>query len=399
MVRRDANVARRSRWSPPHTRSAGDQRSDPKPTDRIRGGIAPSERSPGKSGQAIFVGDVVQTRRNDSVADVQNRQNWIVKTIGKDHVILAASTDSTDLRKVTLDYAASHLHLAYATTVYGVQGETTDRSLVGPGVDAAGLYVGLTRGKAAQRRRPCGSDRELREVPARRDDATPDRGRDDREVASSSADRTPTSCAIGRRTDRHGARSSTHARLASNDQAGRSTWRDQSRTALGRADCLHPEFHLEDRTRRWRLRVRRPYRQPAGAHHGARRSDARRPSAAETDAALLDLSNVEIAALIVDPRQVTRTVEVARLDRSSGSHDGVRSAEVDHPLAAQFDCFIVRSAPRLRLWRLPFHKTSLPETAVLATCDPSPEDGMSALARSLTPPTSSRRKASIGDWS
>lgn len=41
----------------------------------------------------------------------------------------------------------SHLHLAYATTVYGVQGETTDRALVGPGVDAAGLYVGLTRGK------------------------------------------------------------------------------------------------------------------------------------------------------------------------------------------------------------------------------------------------------------
>src|SRR6185437_14201649 len=33
------------------------------------------------------------------------------------------------------------------TTVYGVQGETTDRSIVGPGVDAAGLYVGLTRGR------------------------------------------------------------------------------------------------------------------------------------------------------------------------------------------------------------------------------------------------------------
>jgi ATP-dependent exoDNAse (exonuclease V) alpha subunit len=39
------------------------------------------------------------------------------------------------------------MHLGYASTVYGVQGETTDRSLVGPGVDAAGLYVGLTRGR------------------------------------------------------------------------------------------------------------------------------------------------------------------------------------------------------------------------------------------------------------
>ncbi|MFF9565163.1 AAA family ATPase [Leifsonia sp. NPDC014704] len=101
----------------------------------------------GQSGQPIFVGDVVQTRRNDSIADVQNRQTWIVKTIGKDNAILAASTDTTDLRRVSLSYAETHVHLAYATTVYGAQGETTDRALVGPGVDAAGLYVGLTRGK------------------------------------------------------------------------------------------------------------------------------------------------------------------------------------------------------------------------------------------------------------
>ncbi|MGN7798134.1 AAA family ATPase [Leifsonia sp. 22587] len=111
------------------------------------GAIHTSQTLSGQSGLAIFVGDVVQTRRNDSASDVQNRQNWVVKTIAKDHVILAASTDTTDLRKVSLDYAASHIHLAYATTVYGVQGETTDRALVGPGVDAAGLYVGLTRGK------------------------------------------------------------------------------------------------------------------------------------------------------------------------------------------------------------------------------------------------------------
>lgn len=111
------------------------------------GAVRPGRALSGQSGQAIFVGDVVQTRRNDTSADVQNRQNWIVKTIENDHAILAASTDTTDLRKVSLDYAASHIHLAYATTVYGVQGETTDRALVGPGVDAAGLYVGLTRGK------------------------------------------------------------------------------------------------------------------------------------------------------------------------------------------------------------------------------------------------------------
>ncbi|WP_410782404.1 AAA family ATPase [Leifsonia sp. SIMBA_070] len=101
----------------------------------------------GQSGQAILVGDVVQTRRNDGAVDVQNRQSWVVKSIGNGDIVLAAPGDASDLRRITASYAESHLHLAYATTVYGVQGETTDLSIVGPGVDSAGLYVGLTRGK------------------------------------------------------------------------------------------------------------------------------------------------------------------------------------------------------------------------------------------------------------
>ncbi len=31
--------------------------------------------------------------------------------------------------------------------MHGIQGETADASIVGPDVDAAGLYVGLTRGR------------------------------------------------------------------------------------------------------------------------------------------------------------------------------------------------------------------------------------------------------------
>lgn len=103
----------------------------------------------GQAGQTIFVGDVVQTRRNDSTMDVQNRQNWMVKSVTAQHVVLASANDSTDLRMIDHEYAGSHLHLAYATTVYGVQGETTDRSIVGPGVDGAGLYVGMTRGRSS----------------------------------------------------------------------------------------------------------------------------------------------------------------------------------------------------------------------------------------------------------
>jgi ATP-dependent exoDNAse (exonuclease V) alpha subunit len=105
----------------------------------------------GQVGQQIFVGDVVQTRRNDVTANVQNRQNWVVKSVVAQHVLLASANDSTDLRRISREYAGLHLHLAYATTVYGVQGETTDVSVVGPGVDAAGLYVGMTRGKTDNR--------------------------------------------------------------------------------------------------------------------------------------------------------------------------------------------------------------------------------------------------------
>ena len=112
------------------------------------GPSTPEHATYGQAGQAIFVGDVVQTRRNDSASDVQNRQNWVVKTISNRlmSILHPLQTRPTSAGSVH-EYAASHLHLAYATTVYGVQGETPTVSLVGPGVDAAGLYVGLTRGK------------------------------------------------------------------------------------------------------------------------------------------------------------------------------------------------------------------------------------------------------------
>ena len=96
---------------------------------------------------------VIQTRRNDRRADVENRQQWtIADVLTADNgdvvsVRLASLEDSGIVRDVDVDYLAEHSHLSYAATVHGVQGETTDRALVGPGVDAAGLYVGLTRGR------------------------------------------------------------------------------------------------------------------------------------------------------------------------------------------------------------------------------------------------------------
>ncbi|WP_457099338.1 AAA family ATPase [Microbacterium sp. P5_E9] len=101
----------------------------------------------GAEEQPILRGDIVQTRRNDSDAGVENRALWTVGLIGPGGVELVSLNDSGDVRFVTAEYVSEHVHLGYASTVHGIQGETTDASIVGPGVDAAGLYVGMTRGR------------------------------------------------------------------------------------------------------------------------------------------------------------------------------------------------------------------------------------------------------------
>lgn len=101
----------------------------------------------GRGEQRILCGDVVQTRRNDRKADVENRALWKVKRITAAGLELVSLTDSGDVRQVSTDYVSEHVQLAYASTVHGIQGETTHVSVVGPGVDASGLYVGMTRGR------------------------------------------------------------------------------------------------------------------------------------------------------------------------------------------------------------------------------------------------------------
>lgn len=120
---------------------------------RLQSGDLDTDRPVGlQGGQAAYIGDIIQTRRNDRRADVENRQQWTIAdvTAAADGAVLSvrlASLEDPGVRRdVDGDYLAEHAHLSYAATVHGVQGETTDRALVGPGVDAAGLYVGLTRG-------------------------------------------------------------------------------------------------------------------------------------------------------------------------------------------------------------------------------------------------------------
>jgi hypothetical protein len=101
----------------------------------------------GMGEQRILVGDTVQTRRNDPRTGVENRAQWVVREIRDDAVTLTSASDSGALHGVSREYALEHLQLAYASTVHGIQGETMDAAVVGPDVDAAGLYVGLTRGR------------------------------------------------------------------------------------------------------------------------------------------------------------------------------------------------------------------------------------------------------------
>jgi exodeoxyribonuclease V alpha subunit len=112
-----------------------------------RGDLDPSRWATGQDGQFLLVGDIVQTRRNDSAAGVENRATWTVARIDDHEIALAAIDDPSDVRTVGRRYAAEHMHLAYASTVHGIQGDTVHTAYVGPDVDAAGLYVGMTRGR------------------------------------------------------------------------------------------------------------------------------------------------------------------------------------------------------------------------------------------------------------
>lgn len=111
------------------------------------GELDPTMLALGMGEQRILVGDTVQTRRNDPRTGVENRAQWVVRSIWDDSIDLTSVSDSGEIRRVSRAYALDHLQLAYASTVHGIQGETTDAAVVGPDVDAAGLYVGLTRGR------------------------------------------------------------------------------------------------------------------------------------------------------------------------------------------------------------------------------------------------------------
>lgn len=115
------------------------------------GMIDPGTVAHGRDGDPIAVGAQVATRENDRELGVANRQTWTVQSVNADGRITVADPKTGHHRNLDADYVASHVQLAYAVTGHGAQGMTTDtaHAVLSDEMDAAGVYVGMTRGRTA----------------------------------------------------------------------------------------------------------------------------------------------------------------------------------------------------------------------------------------------------------
>nr|WP_240619415.1 MobF family relaxase [Blastococcus sp. TF02-8] len=115
-----------------------------------------------RAGQRIGAGDRIATRRNDRDLEVANRDTWTVTAVGRrGGLLVTAGTATGDVspgdvtpagapvRVLPADYVTQHVELAYASTAYGVQGDTvpTAHVVIGDQTGAASAYVGMTRGR------------------------------------------------------------------------------------------------------------------------------------------------------------------------------------------------------------------------------------------------------------
>lgn len=98
-------------------------------------------------GELISIGDRVTTRLNRRDLGVANRDIWTVTQVVADgRLRLNGRTGTVNL---PAEYVHDHVELAYATTVYGAQGETVGSAHVAidPTTGAAAAYVAMTRGR------------------------------------------------------------------------------------------------------------------------------------------------------------------------------------------------------------------------------------------------------------
>lgn len=101
------------------------------------------------AGDRIGVGDRVTTRLNDYQLGLANRDTWTVTAIRDDGTLRIDGRRGT--RDLPPQYAGLSVELAYASTVYGAQGDTTRAAhlSLGEHTGAASAYVAMTRGREA----------------------------------------------------------------------------------------------------------------------------------------------------------------------------------------------------------------------------------------------------------
>lgn len=122
-----------------------------------RGEVDDQMTATGSDGLSIGAGDLIQTRQNDTTLGVANRQQWVVQHVTDDGTVYARehSAEHKPTRTVGLpaEYVCEHAHLSYASTAYGVQGATVDaaHTILSEATSAAGVYVGMTRGREMNR--------------------------------------------------------------------------------------------------------------------------------------------------------------------------------------------------------------------------------------------------------
>ncbi|RGE18535.1 MobF family relaxase [Leucobacter sp. wl10] len=118
-----------------------------------RGEVDDARTVYGNDGLPIGAGDLIQTRKNNAAVGVANRQQWIVQHVEPGGALSVREAGGGRKRQRTVhlpaEYVAEHAHLSYAATAYGVQGATVTAShtLLTDATSAAGVYVGMTRGR------------------------------------------------------------------------------------------------------------------------------------------------------------------------------------------------------------------------------------------------------------
>lgn len=101
----------------------------------------------GSDGLTLRIGDRMMTRKNDGELGVANRDVWTVQRVHRDGSV--SVRDGARTARLPRDYVEADTHLAYASTVYGVQGASVDyaHGIVDDSTSAQSLYVAATRGR------------------------------------------------------------------------------------------------------------------------------------------------------------------------------------------------------------------------------------------------------------